>query len=463
MPLSCERHAIHDPVPGRKSGSDGIGCSLSGGRTDECRSHRRFRQEASRRRWLLVLAAMAGSAGCGGSETGRPDAEIDRWREQGRYHFEVTRDLDRAVAALESLTTRRPADVDGLVLLGQALASAPREWDRAAQLFEAAIALDSANAAAHSGLFDARARLGDLAAARSVQRRFARLRPDHPFPYIQAARLAWLRGDRQTVLQALDELDRAFAGDRTVRAWTAEERARVALVDGRLAAADRLFQEALAVAAVRGDAVEIIERCVDRAWARVWWSADTLTAVALVDSVTRVHPMASMAMDEWPFHYLAEFYALAGRPDRAVRILESHAAHMAPPAEALPNPWWQAAWGLIALDVERPAEAVERFRLWDEGIGCSICALGDLARALEAAGEVDSAATVWERYLGSTDPQRIEWDPYYLGMARERLILRYEESDRTVEAGELRRALSRQWMGADPTILQRPSVAAVPR
>ena len=68
----------------------------------------------------------------------------------------------------------------------------------------------------------------------------------------------------------------------------------------------------------------------------------------------------------------------------------------------------------------RPAEAVERFRLWDEGIGCTVCALGDLGRALDVAGRADSARAVWERYLASTDLQRIEWDPYYLALARER-------------------------------------------
>ena len=444
MPLSC-------------------GCKLSEGRRGECRSRPRFRQEAGPGRWSPLLAALVAFGGCGGEPADRPEAEIERWREEGRYHFEVTRDLDRAVAALESLTARSPTDVGGLVALGQALATAPRAWERAARLFEEAIALDPGNAEAHSGLFEARARLGDLQSARDVQSRFLRLRPDHPFPYIQAVRLAWLQADRPAVMQALEALERAFPDDRTVRAWAAEERARIALVDGRLKEADRLFREAQTVAGARGDAVEIIERAVDRAWALVWWSADTATAVALVDSVTRAHPMDSMSMDDWPFHYLAEFHAMAGRPDRAVHILESHASHMDPPADALPNPWWQAAWGLIALDVDRPAEAVERFRLWDEGIGCSICALGDLARALDAAGESDSARKVWRRYLDSTDPQRIEWDPYYLGLARERLIQAGEDSGEIARADELRRALARQWAGADPRIRQRPSLTTVPR
>jgi tetratricopeptide (TPR) repeat protein len=353
-----------------------------------------------------------------------------------------------------------PSDVGALVAMGQVLASAPREWERASVLFEAAIGSDSLNADAHAGLFDSRVRLGQLEAAEQAQVRFARLRPDHPFPYIQATRLAWLREDRVRLEQALVALESEYPDDRTVRAWSAEERARIALTAGRLADADRLYRKALVVAGVRGDPAEIVERAVDRAWALTWWSADTAAAVALVDSVTSEHPMTSMAMADWPFHYLAEFYALAGRTEQAVRILESHASHMDPPADALPNPWWQAAWGLIALGVDRPVEAVERFRLWDEGIGCSVCALGDLARALEAAGDADSATVVWERYLDTPDPQRIEWDPFYLGIARERLILRYTKAGRTAEAEELRRSLTRQWTGADPTI--RARLVAIP-
>ncbi len=397
----------------------------------------------------FTVAVAIGSTGCDGADGDVDEADIRRWQEAGRYHFEVTRDLDRAIAAFESLTVARPNDPVGLVGLGEALASAPRQWSRAAGLFEAAIAVDSMNVDAHSGLFDARVRQGDLMAAARAQERFARLRPDHPYPYIEAVRLAWLENDESSVERALDRLEQAFPGDLTVRAWVSEERARIALVGGRLQLADRHFVDALAHASVRGDPAEIIERTVDRAWALVWWSADTVTAIALVDSVTRAHPMASMSMDDWPFHYLAEFQALAGRPERAFKILESHGEHMDPPPEALPNPWWQAAWGLIALDVGKPDEAVRRFRLWDEGIGCSICALGDLARALEAAGEPDSAAIVWRRFLDNPDPQRIEWDPYYLALARDRLSALYEDSGRAEEALELKRALARQWAEAD--------------
>jgi tetratricopeptide (TPR) repeat protein len=389
---------------------------------------------------------------CAGPDGSSNGTDLDRWREQGRYHLQETRDLDRAIAALESLTARSPSDVEALVALGQALSSAPREWERAANLFESALAADSLDPDAHSGLFDARVRLGDLAAADRVRRRFERLRPDHPFPRVQAVRLAWIERDREAVERSLAELDEAFPDDRTVRAWTAEERARIALVDGRLRAAERLYREALEVAAVRGDPVEIVERAVDLGWALTWWRADTTAAVALVDSVTRAFPMSSMSMDEWPFHYLAEFYALAGHSDKAMDILESHAAHMDPPPDALPNPWWQAAWGLVALDVRRPGEAVERFRSWDEGIGCAICALGDLARALEAAGMHDSATAVWERYLSTPDPQRIEWDPYYLAMARTRLAGLYERRGRAQESNALRSDLARQWKGADTSI-----------
>jgi tetratricopeptide (TPR) repeat protein len=408
---------------------------------------------------LAIFFAVC-ATGCADADGESSEADLRRWRESGRYHFEVTRDLDRAIAAFESLTVAYPGDPEGLLGLGEALATAPREWSRAAGLFEAAIAVDSQNVDAHSGLFDATVRLGDLETAARVQERFVRLRPDHPYPYIEAVRLAWQREDREAVERSLARLLEAFPDDRTVRAWVSEERARIALVDGRLRQADAHFVDALAEAFAREDPAEIIERTVDRAWALVWWSADTAAALALVDSVTRAYPMAAMPMAEWPFHYLAEFQALAGRPVNAVRILESHADHMDPPPEARPNPWWQAAWGLVALDVAKPEEAVRRFRLWDEGIGCSICALGDLARALEAAGEEDSAAIVWERYLEASDPQRIEWDPYYLALARQRLSEIYERSGRTSEALALRGALARQWTAADKRLrLQIPGPA----
>jgi len=371
----------------------------------------------------LALAAAAASAVLVGRGTGRgpaDDSDAARWREAARYHREISGDVGKALAALESLTATRPEDVDALVALGETLAGAPREFARAAELFERAIGLDSSSAEAHAGLVETRARLGELDAAAAALRRFARLRPDHPFPDLLAARLAWVLGDPEGAATALDRLEATFSGDRTVRAWSAEERARIALAGGRVAEADAFFAEALAVARSRGDPAEILERTIDRAWATAWWASDTARALATAEAAMEEFPPSSMAMDEWPFHYLAEFLAMAGRPDEAGAILDAHAAHMDPPPDAVPNPWWQAAWGLIALAEDRPEAAVERFRLWDDGIGCTVCALGDLGRALDAAGRRDSARVVWERYLASTDLQRIEWDAYYLALARER-------------------------------------------
>jgi tetratricopeptide (TPR) repeat protein len=401
---------------------------------------------------VFIRSAGEGEPGAGAVES---VDEIARWRETALYHAEETGNVGLAIAALESLTVALPDDVPALILLGELLSGAPREWARAAVLFDRAIELDSLAPEAHAGLVEATARLGDVGGARDARGRFARLRPDHPYPYILACRLAYLAGNRPAVEVALTDLESAFPDDRTVRAWAAEEWARLALVDGRPGEADARFREAQAVAAVRGDPAEIIERAVDRAWALTWWSADTAAAVALVDSTLAAHPMGSMSMDDWPFHYIAEFYALAGQSERAVAILESHAGHMDPPPDAVPNPWWQAAWGLIALDVSKPQEAVDRFRLWDEGIGCPVCALGDLARALEAAGRPDSAVVVWERYLEVPDPQRIEWDPYYLGIARERLAALYHADGRESEATAMRESLAGQWSDADPQIRSR--------
>lgn len=352
---------------------------------------------------------------------GPSEADFARWRERARYHRDVSGDAGKARAALESLTAARPGDAAALAALGRTLAGAPREFRRAAGLFERALALDSSSAEAHAGLVETRARLGQLGAAEEALRRFARLRPDHPFPLLLSARLAWLRSDPGAANAALERLEKSFPGDLTVRAWAAEERARLALVAGRPADADADFAEALAAAVERGSPAEILERTVDRAWALAWWGRDTARAVAMVEAAMAEHPAGSMPMADWPSHYLAEFFAMAGRPARAGALLDAHAAHMEPPADAVPNPWWQAAWGLIALAEGRPDDAVERFRLWDEGIGCTVCALGDLARSLEAAGRPDSARAVWARYVASTDPQRIEWDPYYLALARERL------------------------------------------
>ena len=69
---------------------------------------------------VLILARRPGGGDSVPGSVPSP-AEISRWREAARYHAEDTGNVDRAIAALESLTVALPEDAAALIMLGELL------------------------------------------------------------------------------------------------------------------------------------------------------------------------------------------------------------------------------------------------------------------------------------------------------------------------------------------------------
>ena len=93
-----------------------------------------------------------------------------------------------------------------------------------------------------------------------------------------------------------------------------------------------------------------------------------------------------------------------------------------------------AAKGRLAHAEERLDDAIDEFRAWDAGTDCQVCALAELGRAYEGAGEPDSAVAVFERYVETPWLWRAFWDATYLASTCERLGSLYEERGDTAKA-----------------------------
>ena len=94
---------------------------------------------------------------------------------------------------------------------------------------------------------------------------------------------------------------------------------------------------------------------------------------------------------------------------------------------------------------------MSEFRLQDQG-DCEVCALGDLGRAYDNAGQADSAIAVYERYTGKPYVHRMFPDAIWLGRTYYRLAELYEERGERTKAAENYTKLVQLWQGADPEL-----------
>ena len=121
----------------------------------------------------------------------------------------------------------------------------------------------------------------------------------------------------------------------------------------------------------------------------------------------------------------------------------------------------------IALAEGKPLDAVTEFRRGDVGYDgapadeCAPCLPFNLARAYDAAGQPDSAALSFERYLSTPYWRKAEpdMDPIRLPAIRERLAQLYEALGQPEKAAEQYRAFIELWKDADQELQPRVSDA----
>ena len=119
--------------------------------------------------------------------------------------------------------------------------------------------------------------------------------------------------------------------------------------------------------------------------------------------------------------------------------------------------------GEIALAAGKPRDAIAEFRRGDIGYDgapadeCAPCLPFDLARAYDAAGQADSAAVMFERYLATPlwNKATPTMDPIRVPAIRERLGQLYESMGKTDKAVENYRAFIELWKNADPELQPR--------
>jgi len=237
------------------------------------------------------------------------------------------------------------------------------------------------------------------------------------------------------------------------------------VLDGRLHAAAAYRAEALAANRREPTTHGLSDAMVD-----VAVMGATPALAARVDSVVDAIPFRELPMIDRPYLFAAGMLARVGKPDKARAMLARYRAEMTDTSIArLRSNEVHYVLAEIALASGKPDEAITEFRRSDIGFDgappdeCAPCLSFNLARAYDAAGQPDSAAMMFERYLATPFAFKVDvdLDPVRVPAIHERLGQLYEQMGNMPKAIEHYRAFIELWKNADPEL--QPRVADAKR
>lgn len=383
--------------------------------------------------------------------------ERERYLTMATYYSQVSGDRNRAIAAYQNLLDIDPDDTWALNNLAGIYMSV-REFERAQSLFDRAIRADSSSALHYQNGIIALLGQGKYPAAESLLALQNKRFPENPInrsfsAFVDAAQ--WNYDEAESELRAMIEETRAMP--------LFASQARLGLASlltarGRLAEAESYRSEASAQNEERGVPGAALGGSLGEAFVDLLLRGDTAAAVVKVDSALASHPLAGLSPLDRPYFQLALFYAIAGDPTRARQLWREYESEVDPELRGDNESFRHAVAGAIALAEGNEKEAVDEFRRSDVG-GCVTCTLYPLARAYEAAGQPDSAISVYEQSLTRADPFRLFVDQGSGGLTLERLGQLYDERGDRERAAEYYARFVELWEGADPELQPRVQAA----
>ncbi len=377
--------------------------------------------------------------------------EEERYRAIGSYHLAVTHDREQAIAAFRSLHDRIPDDASSLTNLS-VLYWQLRDYPRALEFAERALALDSSSAAAFWNVAEINLAVGQDAAADEALRRFTEMQPGNPLPRILSVAIATARGEYDAAERELRVLSERQRGSAVWVQNTHQALADLDVARGRLRDAAADWEPARGAIEERGLEGEYLKQVLGEALAEALVRRDADAAVRLADAALARHPLERLTGRDRPYERLATLYAVTGRLGRARAVLTEYEREVRSAGDRDAEAPLARARGWMALAEGRGPDAVAAFRRADVG-ECRICALPGLARAYDLAGEPDSAIVVYERYVTTPWLTRLgDADALFLAGALRRLGELHEERGNRDAAVEYYNRYLDLWRDAEPEL-----------
>jgi tetratricopeptide (TPR) repeat protein len=341
------------------------------------------------------------------------------------YHMIVTGNVDEQIANYRNVLDRYPDDTYSLTNMG-VIYSQLRDFPRAAEYARRAIAVDSTQPNNYENLVETLGRMSMFDSADAVARHFERRFPTNP-----EVKLSYLINEamRQDYDSAAVLTEGLLADQRGTVYWEAiayEWWGHLDALRGQLRSARNRWAQAFHLTEARGLEGTYLERTARRALAERMLLDDPAVGRRLLDEALARYPLESLTPLDRPYGFLAMAYAAAGQTRRAQALIDEYARTEAADHGQEAERWAQGARGVIALEEERPDDAIVAFRKFDDGNACATCAAPWLARAYEQVENQDSVRVLYERFVGLPSSD-VWYDDAHLAHAYLRLGELYEE------------------------------------
>ena len=387
-------------------------------------------------------------------------SERERYITDATYYSLITGEREKAITAYRTLLDIYPDEVIALNNLA-VLYSALREFGRAEEVALRALALDSSLAYHYTNVTVAQIGLGKFDEAQATTESKVERMSGNPFGYLDLAGVAAARrdfGEAEAHIRQAREIAGASAMWRARTSWALS---RVAQTRGRLAEAEGHVRDNMAANAERGLTERYVSSAALIGILEGRFRGRPGRGAREIEAALERYPLDSIAPLDRPYLALAAFYAIAEQPDRAKALLSEYETTIDPVSRRRDELWAHGVRGHIALAEGRTENAIVEMRRFEDGRDgfCGFCALPELGRAYDVAGEADSAIAIYERYLTSPNFWQLVWDAGRLALVYERLGWLYEVHGDAEKAIYYYGKLVELWEDADPELQPRVDAA----
>jgi len=371
--------------------------------------------------------------------------------EAGYHSYGPEPDFDRTIAAYEALLERDSLSSPALNN-GGLRHMFKGDYARAEQLLRKAIAIPEPFGGSFGNLIQAQLGQAKLAAAESTAAKFRESLPSSAGHWTSDVYITTFRQD----YDSLERLSRSVFADPkkvTQRDFASLLQAQVSAVRGKVRDAMRWMGETEAIQARVSDTrMPVLRASLDSAWLRAHFLGDGAGAREQVRLALMRTPMESLPPSERQWDFLLQIAEVSGdvpAARAALQSLERDLPQMGVPQSAGALARARAAFEMTA---GRPTTAIPLLREAERMYYlCDRCAMVQLARAFDLAGQRDSAIAYFQRFVDAPHTFLFE-DQDWLAGSYKRLGELYEAAGDLSKAATNLEKFVELWKEADPEL-----------